>query len=207
VANRSPRLGPSLCKCLQQEGRDYIYTHLVFHFGYFLERYGCLERFANFGIENMHACNKRVIISATNGFAGLDEGQSTLAKQLLTHSRRVRAFRAASASRGDLSSAFEAALNSWVLEKLRPLKSSSLVIDRVLEANAGRLTIQIESHIHRSLQNCVASIVFKLFPHTGCKHRWKCILGCVCARHAAEDEKMKCMGNRTPYCNWQFLAM
>jgi hypothetical protein len=99
------------------------YKHIfVFHFGYFLERYGCLERFANFGIENMHACNKRVIISATNGFAGLDEGQSTLAKQLLTHSRRVRAFRAASASRGDLSSAFEAALNS--LDKERNKKET-----------------------------------------------------------------------------------
>lgn len=51
--------------------------------------------FSNFGIEHTHALNKRTIPTATNGFAGIDNGSSTLALQILAISRKIRAYEAA----------------------------------------------------------------------------------------------------------------
>lgn len=54
----------------EYESKDVIsYLHaFAYHVGYFVEKYGSLERLANYGIEGLHAKNKKVIREATNGF-------------------------------------------------------------------------------------------------------------------------------------------
>lgn len=46
------------------------YLHVfIYHVGYYLSKYGCLEMFANYGIEGRHRYNKRIITTGTNGYS------------------------------------------------------------------------------------------------------------------------------------------
>lgn len=65
------------------------YMHVfVYHLGFYLEKYGSVEIFANYATEGRHRYNKRVIVSATNGWAHRGGRDNDLTKQLLTHSFR-----------------------------------------------------------------------------------------------------------------------
>lgn len=64
------------------------YIHVfVYHVGYYLEKYGNLEIFANYAIEGRHHYNKQVIASASNGF-GRADGARNIQYQQLTRSLR-----------------------------------------------------------------------------------------------------------------------
>lgn len=51
------------------------YLHvLIYHVGYYRERYGSLERLSNLGIEGQHARNKKTVRRRTNGYAKRKRG-------------------------------------------------------------------------------------------------------------------------------------
>lgn len=50
-----------------QDVTSYLHA-FVYHIGYYVERYGSLEKLANYGIEGLHAKNKKFIREASNGF-------------------------------------------------------------------------------------------------------------------------------------------
>ena len=65
------------------------YLHLfVYHLGFFLEKYGGIEMLANYGIEGMHAVNKRVISRATNGLS-----RNMVTYQQLAHGYRLERYK------------------------------------------------------------------------------------------------------------------
>ena len=65
------------------------YLHIfIYHVGYFREKYGSLEALANYGIEGLHARNKKDIRGATNGF-GLFGQKNSVASQLLRRTYRI----------------------------------------------------------------------------------------------------------------------
>jgi len=57
------------------------------HVGFYLEKYGNLELYANYAIEGRHRYNKQVISSGTNGF-GRADGLHNIQFQQLTRSLR-----------------------------------------------------------------------------------------------------------------------
>ena len=64
------------------------YLHvLVYHLGFYLEAYGNLEVFANYGIEGRHRYNKQLIKTATNGFGRMGNVRNVVYQEL-THSMR-----------------------------------------------------------------------------------------------------------------------
>jgi len=71
----------------------------VFHFGFFLERYGSLENFANYAIEGRHKYNKTGVARGSSKFGGRSTNlDSSMAKQQIT-----RSFRATKAESEDLN--------------------------------------------------------------------------------------------------------
>lgn len=57
------------------------YIHIfVYHYGYFLERYGGLEKFSNFALEGKHSVAKRILARGTSHFA---YGHAEVARQQL----------------------------------------------------------------------------------------------------------------------------
>ena len=64
------------------------YLHvLVYHVGFYLEKYGNLEIFANYAIEGRHRYNKLAIPSGTSGF-NHPSGPHNVQYQLITRSWR-----------------------------------------------------------------------------------------------------------------------
>ncbi|KAL6040284.1 hypothetical protein QOT17_025447 [Balamuthia mandrillaris] len=67
------------------------YMHVfVDHLGYFLEKYGCVEMFSNFGIEHTHSRVKRTIRQRTSGFRGINTGTCDVTKDVLTTVHRTQ---------------------------------------------------------------------------------------------------------------------
>lgn len=65
------------------------YLHFfVYHMGYYVEKYGGLDRFANFAVESWHRRNKTVVRSATGGYGHLDRVNNIIMQQL-TNAYRV----------------------------------------------------------------------------------------------------------------------
>lgn len=55
----------------------------MYHVGYYLQRWGSIEKFANYAIEGMVAVNKRHLQQATSQFGGHRSSHASLATQLL----------------------------------------------------------------------------------------------------------------------------
>ena len=73
---------------VQEYERQEVTTYLhifVYHVGFYVEKYGSLERFANYGIEGLHAKNKKVVKMATFGY----KKGAEVTKQELEYSHRM----------------------------------------------------------------------------------------------------------------------
>lgn len=67
------------------------YLHVfVYHCGYYLEQFGSLERFGNYAIEGKHKHNKRIIASATSGFARKESDNNVTMQQLKRSVRELK---------------------------------------------------------------------------------------------------------------------
>lgn len=76
-----------------EEVTPYIHV-LVYHVGFYLERYGCLERFSNYSTESMHSQNKKVVAGASSGL-GHQNGTAAqnICYQQLTYGFREEVYR------------------------------------------------------------------------------------------------------------------
>jgi hypothetical protein len=72
----------------EEEVTPYIHT-FISHLGFFLERYSGIERFANYGTEGRHSCNKCVVKGATSGFRKSRSDPDDVCYQQLAYSRRM----------------------------------------------------------------------------------------------------------------------
>jgi len=65
------------------------YLHLfVYHLGYFLNEYGCLEKLSNFSIENTIHYIKKTILSSTSKFGGRSERENNTYSTVLEKNYR-----------------------------------------------------------------------------------------------------------------------
>lgn len=75
--------GRTFVKCWgKEEVTTYIHI-FVYHVGFYLQRWGSIEKFANYAIEGMVAVNKRNLHRATSQFGGYGSSYSGLAEQQL----------------------------------------------------------------------------------------------------------------------------
>lgn len=84
-----------------EEVTPYIHV-FVYHVGFFLEKFGCLERFANYATETWHSRDKKVMKGATSGFghSGKSAAQN-ICYQQLTHGFREEYYRVQEKERGE----------------------------------------------------------------------------------------------------------
>ncbi len=68
------------------------YMHVfIYHLGFYMERYGGIERFANYASESKHQENKKAIRRGTSGFEGSHKTKETrLGAQLLKRDIRMK---------------------------------------------------------------------------------------------------------------------
>lgn len=76
----------SCCRFVVRYGGEEVtpYLHVfVYHVGFFMERYGCLERFANYATETQHSLDKRMRLQASSGFGHSDTKAGDICYQQL----------------------------------------------------------------------------------------------------------------------------
>jgi len=73
----------------EEEITPYIHV-FVYHVGFYLEKYGGVEKFGNYSLESKHSCNKAVLREMTNRFK---MGEAALVRQQLQANVRLEEHR------------------------------------------------------------------------------------------------------------------
>jgi hypothetical protein len=105
-------------------GRKQVTTYMhifVYHYGFFLQTYHGIEKFANYALEGKHRVTKRTLARATSGFGGKG-GEPKAARQQLQALLRAEVHRAKRQQAGT-GGRQAAAVKTWAERSLDPSSS------------------------------------------------------------------------------------
>jgi hypothetical protein len=122
------------------------YMHiLVYHYGEFLEKYGGIEKFANYALESKHSIMKRILAGCTSGFS---RGPAELVRQELRmlirlekHEERERKEKESAEGESEVRAATSQHTRSHKTRTPRDWASASLAVYSAIEAFVVNSTI------------------------------------------------------------------